>query len=346
MLANKAGWKKNQKPVLVTLQQYLKDKRVREPKFGTAKALKRKAEAKKDQIAVIYASGEIIDGKGSREVIGSQTLAKQIRRARLNKKVKAIVLRVNSPGGSALASEVIWRETQLAKKAKTFVVSMGDLAASGGYYIACGADKIYAQPTTLTGSIGVFGVLPSAQRFFKNKLGITFDRVVTNPYADMGSITRPMDKFEYKVIQGEVDNIYNTFTSRVSEGRNLDNALVKDSIGQGRVWTGVDALSLGLVDTLGSLQDAIRFAIKKSKAKNYIIREYPRIISPIEEIMLALGDKEYEDEESNKLNALIKKIKMVYPGIPNSLLKSMQEASAILQRKGTYMYLPWYMEVK
>jgi ClpP class serine protease len=152
---------------------------------------------------------------------------------------------------------------------------------------------------------------------------------------------KELDKLGYGI-----QNMGLTTWMRVSEGRNLDNALVKDSIGQGRVWTGVDALSLGLVDTLGSLQDAIRFAIKKSKAKNYIIREYPRIISPIEEIMLALGYKEYEDEESNKLNALIKKIKMVYPGIPNSLLKSMQEASAILQRKGTYMYLPWYMEVK
>ncbi|MFI5203860.1 MAG: signal peptide peptidase SppA, partial [Flavobacteriales bacterium] len=352
LLAKKAGWKKNETAGLVSLGEYLKDKRVKKPLFGSARALRRKAESKKDQVAVIYASGEIIDGKGNKEIIGSETLAKQIRRARLNKKVKAIVLRINSPGGSALASEVIWRETQLAKKEKPVIVSMGDLAASGGYYIACGADRIYAQPSTLTGSIGVFGVLPNVEKLFKNKMGITFDRVTTNPYADMGSLTRSMKDFEFNIIQREVDNIYETFAQRVSEGRKLDKTLVKDSIGQGRVWTGEDALALGLVDKLGGLQDAIDYAIKKAKLKDYIIREYPRVLNPLEEFFLALGDKDADDLEESEnskkehLQELVKSIKLVYPNLPKNMLKHMEDASRMLQRKGTYTYLPWYTEVK
>lgn len=351
MMAKKTGWK-NETVRLVNLGQYLNDKRIKKPMFGSARALRKKAESKKDQIAVIYASGEIIDGKGNREIIGSETLAKQIRRARLNKKVKAIVLRINSPGGSALASEVIWRETQLAKKAKPFIVSMGDVAASGGYYIACGADRIYAQPSTITGSIGVFGVLPNAERFFKNKMGITFDRVTTNPYADMGSITRQMKDYEFNIIQREVDNIYDIFTSRVSEGRKIDQTIVKDSIGQGRVWTGEDAMALGLVDKMGSLQDAIDYAVKKSKAKNYIVREYPRILNPMEEFFMALENKdpddadETENAKKERFEALLKNVKISYPNLPENIIKHIEDASRLLQHRGTYTYLPWYTEIK
>lgn len=266
--------------------------------FQSSNALVEEARKnKQNKIAVIYASGDIVDGTGSKEVIGSKTICEQIRKARLDKTIKAIVLRVDSPGGSALASEVIWRETQLAKKAKPFVVSMGDLAASGGYYIACGADRIYAEPTTLTGSIGVFGILPHTERFFKENTGITFDRVKTSKYSDLGSTTRKMTDDEYKIIQGGVDDIYDNFTLRVSEGRKLDHQLVKDSIGEGRVWMGTDALELGLVDELGGLDKAVAEAAKRAKLKDYNLTYFPENKDPFKEFFDNIRDR-YEDEDS------------------------------------------------
>lgn len=220
------------------------------------------------KIAVVYASGDIVSGDGNEDQIGSDKIAAAIRKARLDSTVKAIVFRINSPGGSALASDVIWRETILAQKTKPFIVSMGDYAASGGYYIACAADTIVARPNTITGSIGVFGLLFNAQNMFKNKLGITFDSVKTGRYADLGSMNRPMKDNERAIIQGEVEKVYDTFISHVAIGRKMTKENV-DNIGQGRVWSGVDAKRIGLVDVLGGLNDAISIAAKKANLTTY-----------------------------------------------------------------------------
>lgn len=227
-----------------------------------------------NNIALIYAVGDIESGEGDDETIGSDRIAKAIRKARMDSSVKAIVLRVNSPGGSALASDVMWREVMLAKKVKPVIVSMGDYAASGGYYISCAADMIVAEPNTITGSIGVFGVLPNAQAFFNNKLGITIDTVNTNTHADMGSLYRPVSSQEGTVIQHSVEDVYNTFISRVADGRKMTTAEV-DSIGQGRVWSGVDAKRIGLVDELGGINTAIKLAAQKAKITDYNIMILP-----------------------------------------------------------------------
>jgi len=220
------------------------------------------------KIAIIYAVGDIGGGEGDDESIGSDRISEAIRKARLDSSIKAIVFRVNSPGGSALASDVIWREVLLAKKAKPFVVSMGDVAASGGYYISCAADTIVAQPNTIKGSIGVFGLLFNTQKMFNNKLGITFDTVKTGKYSGIGSITRPMTAAEKAIIQQQVERIYDTFLSHVSEGRNMSKEAV-DSIGQGRVWSGSDAKKLGLVDVLGGVNTAVKIAARMAKLEHY-----------------------------------------------------------------------------
>lgn len=238
----------------------------------------------KDKVAVVYAEGEIIDGKGEEGQVGSDTYKNLIRKLRYNNDVKAIVLRVNSPGGSSLASEVIWRELYLARKeGKPVVVSMGDVAASGGYYISCMADSIFAQPNTITGSIGVFAMIPNMESFFKNKLGITFDRVKTGDYADALTISKPLNPQEKKIIQNQVDMIYADFKQRVADGRKMDTAYV-DSIAQGRVWTGIRASKIGLVDRIGGIDDAIRSAAKLAELKDYNISEYPERKSIFDEI--------------------------------------------------------------
>jgi protease-4 len=250
------------------------------------------AKLNNSKIAVVYASGSIGGGEGDDEEIGSDRLAKAIREARLDSNIKAIVLRVNSPGGSALASDVIWREVVLAKKAKPMVVSMGNLAASGGYYISCGADRIFAQPNTITGSIGVFGLIPNLQRMLQNKLGISIDTVNTNKYSDMGTGLRKVNEYEYTYIQNSVEKVYDTFTKRVAEGRGMTQAEV-DSIGQGRVWTGEDALKIKLVDELGGLNEAIAYAAKKAKLKEYKLSEMPKQKNPFDAFF---GNKETELE--------------------------------------------------
>ncbi|RYY98508.1 MAG: signal peptide peptidase SppA [Chitinophagaceae bacterium] len=227
-----------------------------------------------DRIALIYAEGNIIDGKGDNESIGDADYIKWIRKARLDKSIKAIVFRVNSGGGSALASEHIWRELTLAKQDKPLVVSFGDVAASGGYYIGTAADSIFAAPNTITGSIGVFTLLPNMGGFFNDKLGITFDGVKTGAYADAPNVFRPMTAAEGAFAQREVDRIYSVFKQRVATGRRKDIAYI-DSIAQGRVYSGSRALELGLVDRIGSLDDAVRCAAKLAKSKSYRLREYP-----------------------------------------------------------------------
>ena len=243
----------------------------------------------KDRIAIIYAEGNIVDGMGGTDNIGGDHYRNIIRKARLDKATKAIVLRVNSGGGSALASENIWRELQMAKKdGKPVVVSFGDVAASGGYYIACGADSIFASPNTITGSIGVFGIIPNMQGFFKNKLGITFDGVKTGPYADALGVHRPLNEAEQKQVQMGVEKIYLLFKQRVAAGRKKDIAFI-DSIAQGRVWSGQDAIELGLVDRVGNLYDAVASAAKLAGIEGFGIREYPESKSLIDELF---GEKD------------------------------------------------------
>lgn len=227
-----------------------------------------------NRIAVIYASGEITGGDGDDNTIGSEKISKAIRKARTDDKVKAVVLRVNSPGGSSLASDVIWREVMLTKKVKPVIVSMGDVAASGGYYIACAADSIIAEPNTITGSIGIFAVLPNLQKFFNDKLGITFDGVKTGKYADLGDVSRPLTPEERAILQKSVNHGYDTFTKHVAEGRKKTQEYI-NSIGQGRVWTGEQALKIGLVDRLGNIDDAVASAAKKAKLKEYQLVNYP-----------------------------------------------------------------------
>ena len=257
-------------------------------KYQRVKNENARTKFKKDKIAVIYAQGEIQSGKGQETVIGSERISKAIRKARLDAKVKAIVLRVNSPGGSALASDVIWREMRLAKAEKPVVVSMGDVAASGGYYIACDADKIYASPTTITGSIGVFGILMSLEELYTDKLGITFDQVKTNKFADLGTNTRPLSEEEYTIIQQSVVAVYDTFTSKVAQGRKMTQADV-DSIGQGRVWSGVNALNLKLIDEFGGLQKAIEGAAELAELEEYRLFELPELQDPLELLLEEFG---------------------------------------------------------
>ncbi|MBL0128713.1 MAG: signal peptide peptidase SppA [Flavobacteriales bacterium] len=265
-----------------------------------------KSTKSKDRVAIIYAEGGISSGEGD-DGIGSTTLSATIREAREDSTVKAIVFRVNSPGGSGLASEVIWREVKLASEAKPVVVSMGNVAASGGYYISCPATKIYAEPTTITGSIGVFGMIPNMKGFFKNKLGITFDGTKTHKYADMMTVSRPLTAQEKRIIQGYVDDFYSGFVERVAEGRKLTHAQV-DSIGQGRVWSGVDAKERGLVDELGGLEDAIKAAASLAGLTDYAKVELPKQEDFFKKLMKELnGDaqawvaKEYLGEDMQLL---------------------------------------------
>jgi protease-4 len=227
-----------------------------------------------NRIAVVYASGEINGGEGDENSIGSETLSKALRKVRRDSKVKAVVLRVNSPGGSSLASDVIWREVMLTQKTKPIIVSMGDYAASGGYYVSCAADSIIAEPNTITGSIGIFAILPNLQKLFNDKLGVTFDGVKTGKFADLGDISRPLTPEERIILQNEVNRGYDDFTKAVANGRHRTQAYI-NSIGQGRVWTGSQALKLGLVDRLGNINDAIASAAKKAKIKDYKLVSYP-----------------------------------------------------------------------
>lgn len=250
-----------------------------------------------NKIAVIYAEGEIVDGSGnSSGKIYGEDYMRMIRKVRLDKDVKAIVLRVNSPGGSAFASEQILREIQLAQKTVPVVVSMGNLAASGGYYISSSANKIVAEATTITGSIGVFGMVFSIDDALKSHLGITTDRVKTNPYADFGSMTRPWSEKEKGLMTKAIQNIYQLFLKHVSEGRKMTMEEA-DKIARGRVWTGQDALKLGLVDTLGSLENAIAIAKDLGKIETYKIENFPESKSTMDMIMETIMGKEEEKVE-------------------------------------------------
>lgn len=269
----------------------------------------------KDRIALIYAQGDIVDGKGEQGQIGGETFRGLIRKARMDEDVKAIVFRVNSGGGSALASENLWRELSVARKEKPVIMSFGDLAASGGYYLACNADSIFAQPNTITGSIGVFAIVPNMQGFFKNKLGVTFDGVKTAEHADAMSFIKPLSEVEKVYVQNIVDTIYQTFLTRVATGRNFSMAIT-DSIGQGRVWMGEKALQLGLVDKMGNLQDAIDCAARMSKLKNFRLKEYPEpqsifdiIFGNYKKVAKTRAIKEELGDEGFSIYSSIKRVK-------------------------------------
>ena len=258
-------------------------------KYNKVKNENARDKFKKEKVAIIYAQGEIQSGEGSETVIGSERISKAIRKARKDEKVKAIVLRVNSPGGSALASDVIWREMKLANDKKPVVVSMGDVAASGGYYIACASDKIYASPNTITGSIGVFGIIPNLEKLMTDKIGLTFDQVKTNKFADLGSMNRPLTKKEYNIIQEGVVDVYNTFTSKVAEGRDMSQENV-DDIGQGRVWSGTNAMDINLIDEYGGLEAAVAGAAELAELEDYRIYELPEKKDPFQEFIGQLED--------------------------------------------------------
>jgi len=243
-------------------------------KYMNASVPREKPRRARDRIAVIYAQGTILPGEGDETTIGSEGVSSIIRKARNDDNVKAIVLRINSGGGSALASEVILREVLLARAEKPIVASFGDVAASGGYYIACGADKIVASPSTITGSIGVISMIPNMQKFFNNKLGITFDEVKTNEFSDFIPFNRPMNAQEIKIMERMTDNIYEVFITHVANGRNMTIEEV-DEVGQGRIWIGTDALEIGLVDQLGGLQDAIELAAQLAGLEEWRVTELP-----------------------------------------------------------------------
>ncbi len=264
--------------------------------------------ASKNEVAVIYASGQIFDGKGNEEGgIYSDNLTKIIRKAREDDNVKAVVLRVNSPGGSAMASGIIGRELDLTKEVKPLIVSMGNYAASGGYWISAKADYIFADPTTLTGSIGVFGTFPNIQGFMNKKVGLTFDVAKTNENADFGTLTQPLTPFQYAKLQEMVVKTYDDFTKRVAEGRGLRQTYV-DSIGQGRVWAGADAIGLGLVDQLGDMEDAIAYAAQKAElGGDYKVVEMPKQKDFFTKLM-----EQMNGSNTDKLDAAMKQKLGVY----------------------------------
>jgi protease IV len=268
----------------------------------------------KNKIAVIYAEGEI---DGSSEGIQSDKLSRTIRLARRDSTIKAIVLRINSPGGSGLGSEIIWREVKLAQETKPMVVSMGDLAASGGYYIACAADTILAHPTTLTGSIGVFGLIPNTKGLL-NKVGITTDRVKTNTYSDMPALDRPFTSDEKHMLQAYINRFYGVFLQRCADGRDTTKEAI-DKVGEGRVWSGENALGISLIDKLGGIEDAIAVAAGMAGIETYRIVELPEMLTPMEQIMKSLsGDASARFGyklfgEDYKILQTIHQLKTAYP---------------------------------
>lgn len=319
-LKNKMGVAYDKKLNTVTIADYA---RYAAPKI--------RSNTSKNKIAVIYAEGDIIYGEGEQGIVGHITINKSIEKARNDDRIKAIVLRVNSPGGSALASELIWREIELTKKRKPVIVSMGDLAASGGYYIAANADKIIAEPTTITGSIGVFGVLPNFTNLAAD-MGINAEQVTTNTNAVTYSIFEPLNENQYKYIEEGIIDVYGLFTKRVADGRNLTREQVED-IAQGRVWTGNDALNNGLVDELGGLDLALQYAAEAAEIEDYKIREYPVFEKNLDEMLqtfgLAKAKEQILEEELGAEN-----------------YKLIKEVKRLTEKKGVQLLFPFGMEIK
>lgn len=299
LLKQKTGTEEDKDVKLVSLDKYAQDLK--------------KADRKEDKIAILFAEGAIVDGESDGDgQVASADMLKTIREIRKNEKIKAVVLRVNSPGGSALASEVILRELQLLKKDKKLIVSMGDVAASGGYYISCYADSIFVMPTTITGSIGVFTMLFNTERLMKNKLGITFDKVKNAPYADFPNGYRALTAEEALRMQRSVDNIYNIFKGHVTKGRKM-NADVVDSLAQGRVWSGSDAVSNGLADAYGDLDRSVASAAAMANISEYSVVTYPETVDEFEVLLKRMSGK---DGMASAVKASIEKeINAEYPFI-------------------------------
>ncbi len=287
----------------------------------------------KDKIAVVFAQGEILYGEGNRNIIGQGIITKAIRKARDDENVKAIVLRVNSPGGSALTSDIIWREVEIAKEKKPVVVSMGNVAASGGYYIAAGADKIFAEPTTITGSIGVFGTIPNIKGLSDN-MGINAEQVGTNKNSVEYSLFEPMSDTFRSVIQESIEEIYETFLDRVAQGRNITIAQA-DSLAQGRVWSGVDAKKIGLVDELGNLDDAITAAAGLAGTKNYSIKKYPKYKTGFEKFMEDLGGVKSKIGQG-----------FIKEEIGEETYEILKQVKSAMKQKGIQARMPFVLDIK
>ena len=296
----------------------------------------------KNQIAVVYAEGEIVDGEGDVKQVGGDRFAKIFRQLRQDKDIKAVVLRVNSPGGSAIASEVIQREVRLTRQVKPVVVSMGNLAASGGYWIVTDANRIFAEPNTITGSIGVFGLLVNVQKLANNN-GITWDGVKTGRYADIETVSRPKSPQELALSQRSVNRIYNLFLSKVAQGRKLPQQKVAE-IAQGRVWSGVAAKEIGLVDEIGGLDAAIQYAAKQAKlGSDWELQEYPEART-FEERFLGQLTNEVRSILSSDAEQLTS------PDPLTAEFHKLREEIAILQAMndplGVYARLPFNLEIK
>ncbi len=284
-------------------------------------------------IAVVIAEGEVaVDGEG----VSSKRVCKLLRKVRMNDDIKAVILRVNSPGGSALASEEIWREVMLTRKKKKIFVSMGDVAASGGYYIATPADRIFAEATTITGSIGVFGMIPYTGKMFENKLGITFDRTETHAHSAM-TTNRKLSADELAMVQNEVNGIYSQFMQHVASGRNLTVERV-NQIARGRVWSGADALKIGLVDELGSLSDVITYAKKQINDNDAEVLYYPKIKEDPFKALIELIEKENEEEEDIH-------VKITRSELPAELLESYRLLKNLESSMGIQMRIPYQLQI-
>lgn len=308
------------------------DDKLKSVSFGkyTKAKIKETEGLKKDKIAIVFAEGSIVQGKTDGTNIGSTTTAAAISKARKNKKVKAIVFRVNSGGGDALASEIIRREIELASKDMPVIVSMGNLAASGGYWISTNADYIFAQPTTITGSIGVFGIIPNFQGLMKNKIGINTDDIMTNKNSDFIDVMKPLSPYQHEKLDDQVKKIYTDFTELVAKTRNMDIEYV-DSIAKGRVWAGVDALELGLVDELGGLEDAIAKAAEKAELEGYRITTYPKKKEFIEQLMEELTGQSTQTFAKRELG---------------EYYSYYQQIKLVQEMKGMQARIPFLMEIK
>ncbi len=283
----------------------------------------------KDKIAMIYASGIITFGEENEAGIGATNFSRVIRKAREDSSIKAIVLRINSPGGISIAADQIWREVELASRVKPVIASMGNVAASGGYYIAAPANTILANPTTITGSIGAFATIPNAQKLLNDKLGITFDVVKTNQYADFGSFYRPLNNAEKEYLQAGIEKTYDDFVSRVALGRNMTKEAV-DSIGQGRVWSGIDAQKIGLVDRMGGLTDAIALAAEMAGLDHYRIISLPAQEDPYQKLIKELSG-------NIRTSILKKELGASY--------RYYQDLKELVENNGIQMRMPYFLEV-
>jgi protease-4 len=328
-LRRKLNVKADEKPSIVSLSDYQ----------DADKADEKEGKTSGNRIAVIYAEGDIVTGKGSDDNIGSDKFAEAIRKARLDDKVKAVVLRINSPGGSSLASDIIYREVVLTKKVKPIIASMSDVAASGGYYIAMACDTIVAHPNTITGSIGVFGVLPNIQPLLADKLGITVDRVSTGKFSDLPTITRALSPYEKQQMQLEVNDIYADFTSKAAAGRHMPVERLR-RIASGRVWSGSEGKKIGLVDVLGSYEDALKIAASRAhlQADDYQVQRLPRQKSAVEKFFSRFTGDDEDEQAAAEARLLQAKLGPLYPAV--------RQYQQLMQMRGVQARLPYELEIK